>query len=616
MLSKGKISSSNSIVSNCLPQWSNTAIVLLCIVYSLSGIGCVHTVMEKVEKMLPPKGYKPRYIRSTMNLDSLAREYEKKYADGIGDTSRMYDDEQVYNPLQVSQIDKTQLQTELSEQETETNSKDSSTNITDTLDNTTGVSGGIPIRGKSKSKTNDIIDTLIVDGKPIYRVRSVSNSTQSGATRNTDSSTTLSAPPAPPAQLETRSLSDELYPNKIEIRTTLYDSAGRFILGLAPPKFKGRGNYRNYWKTLVDSCSGKQTDIKDFDVELRSDLSDPYAVAFAIDQSGSMGDTRIRKLREAIRATMNIISQGDYVTVVPFAGQSTVEVSLDNDSASYKRKFSVENKVKIKGGTSIYDASMLCVDELNKVPNQYKKAIILFTDGEDVTSKKTLIEASQYARKYNIPIYAIAYGITQDEPLMKLAQLTRGRFYKIYSVREFAYVFADIYRSLKLYYRIIYTPPECSGIHSVKYTVSIPELGVKRLTGRGTYDRSLITMLDTVGAVTFLNVEFETGKAVLRGEESTRLIAQVAESMKNAPSIAIEVRGHTDNRGSEELNKRLSEQRAKAVVAMLVSMGIDKSRLTAKGFGSSQPLADNSTEENRARNRRTEFVIMKNTSDK
>lgn len=613
MLSKEKINNTNSKVSNC-PQWSNRAIVLLCIVYAISGIGCVHTVMEKVEKMLPPKGYKPRYIRSTMNLDSLAREYEKKYADGIGDTSRMYDDEQVYNPLQVSQIDKTQLQTESSGQGSETNSKDSLTNITDTLDNATGFTDGIPFRGKSK--TNDIIDTIIVDGKPVYRTRQVSNSSEGGATRNADNSTTLSAPPAPPAQLETRSLSDELYPNKIEIRTTLYDSAGKFILGLAPPKFKGRGNYRNYWKTLVDSCSGKQIDIKDFDVELRSDLSDPYAVAFAIDQSGSMGDTRIRKLREAIRATMNIISQGDYVAVVPFAGQSTVEVAIDNDSASYKRKFSVENKVKIKGGTSIYDASMLCVDELNKVPNQYKKAIILFTDGEDVTSKKTLIEASHYARKNNVPIYAIAYGITNDEPLMKLAQLTRGRFYKIYSVREFAYVFADIYRSLKLYYRITYTPPECSGIHSVKYTVSIPELRVKRLTGRGMYDRSLITMLDTVGAVTFLNVEFETGKAVLRGEESTRLIAQVAESMKNAPSISIEVRGHTDNRGSEELNKRLSEQRANAVVAMLVSMGIDKSRLTAKGFGSSQPLADNSTEENRARNRRTEFVIMKNTSDK
>jgi outer membrane protein OmpA-like peptidoglycan-associated protein/Mg-chelatase subunit ChlD len=612
MLTKRNISSTNTTTYKYLQLRYRVATVVISAVFIVSMAGCVHTVMEQVEKMLPPKGYKPRYIRSTMNMDSLARDYEKKYADGVGDTSQMYDDEQPYNPNLFSKTDSTQPKGESSEQSAITNRDSGSTAENDTTWNITGVRGdGTPILSKSKQK--NVVDSVIKDGKIVYTVRPLKSTTPRGVTQESD---TLSTKPAPPAQVETRSLSDELYPKKIEIRTTLYDSAGRFILGLAPPKFTGRGNYRNYWKTLVDSCSGKQTDIKDFDVELRSDLSDPYAVAFAIDQSGSMGDMRIRKLREAVRATMNIITQGDYLTVVPFAGQSVVEVSLDNDSASYKRKFSVDNKVKIKGGTSIYDASMLCVDELSKAPSQFKKAIILFTDGADVTSKKTLVEASQYARKYNIPIYTIAYGVTEEEPLMQLAQLTRGRFYKIYSVREFAYVFADIYRSLKLYYRITYTPPECSGIHSVKYTVSIPELGVKRLTGRGMYDRSLITVLDTIGAVTFLNVEFETGKAVIRGEESTKLIAQVAESMKNAPTIAIEVRGHTDNRGNEELNKHLSEQRANAVISMLVSMGIEKSRLTAKGFGSTQPLVDNSTEENRARNRRTEFVIVKNTSKK
>ena len=85
-------------------------------------------------------------------------------------------------------------------------------------------------------------------------------------------------------------------------------------------------------------------------------------------------------------------------------------------------------------------------------------------------------------------------------------------------------------------------------------------------------------------------------------------INRIVTLMNDDPSLRFEVQGHTDNTGNAASNQTLSEQRAQAIVSKLVEMGISPSRLTAKGFGQSSPIADNSTDEGRAKNRRVEFV--------
>ncbi len=80
--------------------------------------------------------------------------------------------------------------------------------------------------------------------------------------------------------------------------------------------------------------------------------------------------------------------------------------------------------------------------------------------------------------------------------------------------------------------------------------------------------------------------------------------------LKNNPQIKIEISGHTDNTGSETHNKTLSENRAKSVYNYLINNGIEKSRLTFKGYGSSNPVNTNNTEKERQNNRRTEFKIL------
>lgn len=122
-------------------------------------------------------------------------------------------------------------------------------------------------------------------------------------------------------------------------------------------------------------------------------------------------------------------------------------------------------------------------------------------------------------------------------------------------------------------------------------------------------DVSVNELLDRMtkdGFVT-VDVQFDTAKATIQAA-SQALLDRVAEMMKAAPALKIEVAGHTDNVGNPAANQALSEARAQSVVAALAQRGVAPLRMTAKGYGSSTPVADNRTEEGRARNRRVELV--------
>ncbi len=116
------------------------------------------------------------------------------------------------------------------------------------------------------------------------------------------------------------------------------------------------------------------------------------------------------------------------------------------------------------------------------------------------------------------------------------------------------------------------------------------------------YDR-----LASEGKIVTYAITFETGKADLK-PESVVEINRVAKLMQEHTDLNFEVQGHCDNTGSDAINDPLSQKRAEAIVDALVKQGIDKSRLSAVGKGSHSPIAPNTTEEGRAKNRRVEFV--------
>jgi len=107
------------------------------------------------------------------------------------------------------------------------------------------------------------------------------------------------------------------------------------------------------------------------------------------------------------------------------------------------------------------------------------------------------------------------------------------------------------------------------------------------------------------------NIFFDLAKATLRPESNSEL-DRLVKLMKDVPNLKIEISGHTDNTGSALTNETLSQQRAEAVVNYLKQKGIDGSRMTAKGYGASKPVATNNTDDGRQQNRRTEFEIKAN----
>jgi outer membrane protein OmpA-like peptidoglycan-associated protein len=103
-------------------------------------------------------------------------------------------------------------------------------------------------------------------------------------------------------------------------------------------------------------------------------------------------------------------------------------------------------------------------------------------------------------------------------------------------------------------------------------------------------------------------IQFEFDSAVLR-PETNEVLAEVVKTLLTNKDYNIRVEGHASSEGRKEYNDRLSERRASSVLEFLVANGVDRSRLTSEGFGSSQPVASNDTEEGRVLNRRVGFVI-------
>jgi OOP family OmpA-OmpF porin len=113
------------------------------------------------------------------------------------------------------------------------------------------------------------------------------------------------------------------------------------------------------------------------------------------------------------------------------------------------------------------------------------------------------------------------------------------------------------------------------------------------------------------GEITLVGVGFETNSATLT-PESRAVLDPVATNLKKYPELQIELQGHTDSSGADQYNLRLSQQRADSVREHLVSEGVSASQVVARGYGESQPAANNNTPEGRAQNRRVVMKVLRN----
>ncbi len=135
----------------------------------------------------------------------------------------------------------------------------------------------------------------------------------------------------------------------------------------------------------------------------------------------------------------------------------------------------------------------------------------------------------------------------------------------------------------------------------------LQEEALQQTIQKVTSDDIVKDLTDKGKSILYINFDVDKSNLTTDGKE---VVNQIAKALKKEPALKIAIEGHTDNTGDAAHNKKLSNERANAVMDALITEKIDKSRLTAKGFGAERPLVANDSEENKAKNRRVELVKM------
>jgi outer membrane protein OmpA-like peptidoglycan-associated protein len=138
--------------------------------------------------------------------------------------------------------------------------------------------------------------------------------------------------------------------------------------------------------------------------------------------------------------------------------------------------------------------------------------------------------------------------------------------------------------------------------------LNVPELGVEKKLIAFIEDKS--KPVDRETWFSFDRLDFETGSATLKPTSAEQL-KNIAEIMKAYPKVALKIGGYTDNVGNADANLKLSRMRAENTMQELVKLGVDAKRLEAQGYGEKHPVADNATEEGRAKNRRIDLRVTR-----
>ena len=392
---------------------------------------------------------------------------------------------------------------------------------------------------------------------------------------------------------------DATNPTSIKVYAHIVDSNGTYLSGAA------NGNWRSWWCGIEDEIAGKKTTVTDFTLrEVTEAERQSYALALVMDHSGSMGEARARAVQDAAEDLIAKKEGEDALAFVKYDGSVLVEVPLTTSAATLRSGLRKSGLSGFGGMTAIGNGIQAGISQVASAGNASRKAVIIFTDGLDNSSTVSRDSVIAMARRDGVVICAVDFGEnTNPDYLKAVAEETGGSYYKIYQTSEFDLVFEDIYRRLRNYYLIEFSP-KTYGLHTIRMKLCLERDSLETVA---LYDNT-----PDAGTVALLNVYFDVGKAELK-PESTPAIENVLSLMNAYPGLRIELRGHTDSTnstGDPDFNRKLSQRRADAVKDALVGRGISGERIGAIGFGESQPVADNATPEGRAKNRRTEFVIL------
>ncbi len=199
---------------------------------------------------------------------------------------------------------------------------------------------------------------------------------------------------------------------------------------------------------------------------------------------------------------------------------------------------------------------------------------------------------------------SLEYYLQEEAANPSVLQIRRNYINAVQALGGTVVYDTDYYVSLKVVKnnREIWVAVNVGG-DARSYELTILELGemAQEVTAS-----DMLAALNKSGFIA-LYINFDTGKATIK-PESEKTVDEIASLLQNNPDLQLSIEGHTDNVGSPASNKTLSLERAKAVMNAVVGKGVDASRLAAVGWGLEKPIADNRSEEGRAKNRRVEIV--------
>jgi len=399
----------------------------------------------------------------------------------------------------------------------------------------------------------------------------------------------------------------EDYPKEVRVFARVYDSLGNFVTHLAPPYLKDTSKkyFTSVREELGKNYNIRNASIENFKVrEYGSDDSMAYNLVLSVDYSGSM-DAVMDAVQTGTEMFVKMKFPYDRIALTSFNKDLDIKAPLSTDTNEILKYYRANKNNKKGLFSAVYDAVWKSFDILAGVPKEELKVTVIFTDGDDNYSKMNIDSLIKRANGENLHVFCVAFGYSDDQNLKNLSSYTGGKYYKAHSKEQLIAIFKDIYLSLRYHYKITYIPPTYWGFHKLFAGLNLPHRN-DSLVAEGNYDTSgWLALSDTV----IRPILFDFDSTVVK-LESYPILDELVDLMYTWPKLRFDIHGHTDNVGTQEYNQDLSDKRAKAVFDLLISKGIEERRLRYRGFGFSKPIANNSTEDGRAKNRRTEFIII------
>ena len=399
------------------------------------------------------------------------------------------------------------------------------------------------------------------------------------------------------------------FPDSIRLFVRVLDSNGFVVTNMAAPYKKDGAP--DYFPVLTERLGirrkVREVDIATFTVrEFGEKDSIPTNIALAIDCSGSMKGAK-ETIDLGTELFIEMKRSCDNISLTAYHKEIRSVFPLSSDTGAMLREFREYKKYSQGLFTATYDGILKTLQTLKNVPLDQPKVCVVFSDGDENLSTVKIGDIFEYATKHNVSIYCVGFGYAQDEPLQDLSLYTGGKYYRAYTKKDLLSIFLDIYRSLRNYYLVTYTPPRYEGLHTVDLTVRVP--GRDTLIARGVYDKTPLSPIDPRDEFSKL-ILFAYNESDI-DTASYYILDELSDALERFENVVLEVQGHTDNIGTEEYNQILSQSRAESVKSALVNRGVDATRLRTRGMGFMMPMVPNDSEENRAKNRRTVFRILR-----